>query len=130
MIRSALLLATVAVTAAAPQPSDPQNHAVIDVPRGGRQQQVIVQSREFPSGAASDWHVHPGTEVGYVTAGSLEIRTAREVWTINAGDSFTVPRGMAHYGINTGTETVRLVITLIIDKGLPVRTAVPAPAGR
>ena len=78
---------------------------------------VIVQSRDFAGGAESGWHVHPGTEVAYVTAGRLELRVKGKVTVLEPGDSFTMPRGVPHNGINPGSETAKAVITLVVDKG-------------
>ncbi|MDT9012647.1 MAG: hypothetical protein RL671_2189 [Pseudomonadota bacterium] len=123
-----LFLATMlaAGTASAPSASVPQTHAQIDVPRA-RAQQVIVQSREFPAGGESGWHIHPGTEIAYITAGQLELRVKGKTTYLNPGDSFTVPRGVAHNGANHASEAAHVVITLVVDKGVPARQAVSAP---
>lgn len=122
-----LIAAALASTgAAAPPPASPQTHAVIDVPRA-RAQQVVVQNRDFAPGGESGWHVHPGTEVAYVTAGKLELRIKGKTTVLEAGDSFTVPRGVAHNGANHFAETAKIVITLVVDKGAPLRVTVPAP---
>ncbi len=125
MIRALLLVAT-ATAAAAPPASVPQIHAELDVPRN-RAQKVIVQSRDFAPGAESGWHVHPGTEVAYIAAGQLEMRVKDKVTVLNPGDSFTMPRGVAHNGVNRGPVAAKVVITLLIDKGAVPRQPVPAP---
>ena len=121
MMRALLLLA-----AAAPLASVPQTHAELDVPRG-RAQTVIVQSRDFAAGAESGWHIHPGTEVAYITSGQLEVRVKGKVTVLNAGDSVTIPRGLAHNGVNRGPQTAKVVITLVVDKGAALRRSVSAP---
>jgi quercetin dioxygenase-like cupin family protein len=125
-MRLAMVMALAAGTAAAPPAPAPQTHAQIDVPRA-RAQQVIVQSRDFPVGGESGWHVHPGTEVAYVTAGRLELRIKGKTTILEPGDSFTMPRGVPHNGVNHGTEPARVVITLVVDKGVPPRQSVAAP---
>lgn len=127
-MRLAMIMALAAGTAAtSPVPVPvPQTHAQIDVPRA-RAQQVIVQSRDFPVGGESGWHVHPGTEVAYVTAGRLELRIKGKSTVLEPGDSFTMPRGLAHNGVNHGAEPARVVITLVVDKGVPPRQSVTAP---
>lgn len=125
-MRLAMIMALAAGAAAAPPAAAPQTHAQIDVPRA-RAQQVIVQSREFPVGGESGWHVHPGTEVAYVTAGQLELRIKGKTTVLEPGDSFTMPRGVAHNGANHGAEAARVVITLVVDKGVPPRQSVAAP---
>jgi quercetin dioxygenase-like cupin family protein len=115
-----------ASAAAAPGPA-PVTHAALDVPQDKGAQQVIVQSRDFPAGASSGWHIHPGTEIAVVVSGEMEMVTAGGVRRFKPGESFTMPRGLAHNGINPGGETARVVITLVVDKGAPPRQSVPAP---
>ena len=98
----------------------------LDVPRG-RAQTVIVQSRDFAAGAESGWHIHPGTEVAYITSGQLEVRVKGKVTVLNAGDSVTIPRGLAHNGVNRGPQTAKVVITLVVEKGAALRRSVSAP---
>jgi quercetin dioxygenase-like cupin family protein len=126
MIRIALALLAAAATAAPPAAA-PVTHALIDVPADRGAQQVTVQTREFAPGAASGWHVHPGTEIAYVERGTLELQTAEGRLVLEAGESFTMPRGVAHNGVNPGTVPAVVVITLVLDKGAPPREAVAAP---
>ncbi len=121
-----LLMAAAASAAAAPPASVPQTHAEIEVPHG-KAQRVIVQSRDFAAGAESGWHVHPGTEVAYIASGQLEMRVKGKVTVLNAGDSVTIPRGLAHNGINRGAQPAKVVITLLVDKGAAPRQSVAAP---
>jgi quercetin dioxygenase-like cupin family protein len=125
-MRSLILLALAATSAAAPPAATVTTHAQLDVPRK-KVQQVIVQSRDFAPGAESGWHIHPGTEVAYVVSGRLELQVKGKVTVIEAGDSFTMPRGVAHNGVNRGGEVARAVITLVIDRGAQPRQPVPAP---
>lgn len=125
-MRLILILAATATAASAPPSAAPVTHAQIDVPRN-RPQQVIVQSRDFAPGSESGWHVHPGTEVAYVTAGQLELRVQGKTTVLGAGDSFTMPRGVAHNGANPGGATARVVITLVVDKGAAPRQPVTPP---
>lgn len=111
------------LTAAAP----PTTLQVLDVPQDKGPQQVIVQTREFAPGAQSGWHVHPGVEMATVVSGEMEMVTAGGVRRLGPGDSFQMPRGQAHNGVNPGTVPARVVIALVLDKGAEPRQAVPAP---
>ncbi len=122
-------LIVLAASAAAPTPA-PVTHATLDVPQDHGAQVVIVQSRDFPAGAEAGWHVHPGTETAVVISGEMEMITAGGVRRYGPGESFTMPRGAAHNGVNAGKETARVAITLVVDKGVPPRQPVPAPGGR
>jgi quercetin dioxygenase-like cupin family protein len=121
-----LFMAAAASVAAAPPASVPQTHAELDVPRG-KTQRVIVQSRDFAAGTESGWHIHPGIEVAYVVSGQLEVRVKGKVTMLEPGDSFTMPRGVAHNGVNRGKQTAKVVITLLVDKGAAPRQSVTAP---
>lgn len=125
-MRALLVLAAAASIAAAPPAVPMQTHAEIDVPRA-KPQRVIVQTRDFAPGSESGWHFHPGTEVAYVASGQLEVHTKGKVSVLKAGDSFTMPRGLAHNGVNKGAEPARVVITLVVDKGAALRQPVKAP---
>ena len=125
-MRLMLFAAAATATASAPPSAAPVTHAQIDVPRT-RPQQVIVQSRDFAPGSESGWHVHPGTEVAYVTAGQLELQVQGKTTVLGPGDSFTMPRGVPHNGVNRSAGTARAVITLVVDKGAQPRQPVPAP---
>ena len=100
---------------------------MLDVPQDKGAQQVIVQAREFAPGESSGWHVHPGVEIATVVSGEVDLVTAGGVRRLGTGDSFQMPRGQAHNGVNPGTVPARIVITLVVDKGAPVRQSVPAP---
>ena len=125
-MRILILTALATATSAAPPVASVQTHAQLQVPRT-KPQVVIVQSRDFAPGSESGWHIHPGTEVAYVIAGRLELRVKGKVEVLEAGDSFTMPRGVPHNGINPGTETAKAVITLVVDKGAQPRQPVAEP---
>ncbi len=125
-MRLILPLAALAMMAAAAPSAGPQTHARLDVPRA-KPQQVIVQSRDFAPGSESGWHVHPGTEVAYIASGRLELHVEGKVTVLEPGDSFTMPRGVPHNGVNAGAQPARAVVTLVVDKGAQPRQPVAAP---
>jgi mannose-6-phosphate isomerase-like protein (cupin superfamily) len=45
--------------------------------------------------------------------------------TYQAGEAFYVDAGKIHYGINSGNVPVKLIATLIVEKGKPPSTPVP-----
>ena len=100
-----------------------------DVPQDKGPQQVNTLVREFPVGGSSGWHVHPGVEIAYLVTGEMTLEQAGlPTRMLHPGDSFLVPRGLAHNGANVGKVPARLVITYVYDKDAPLRTPVPAPA--
>ncbi len=83
---------------------------------------VAVQARaEFEPGVAAGKHTHPGEELGYVLEGQLELRIDGQApKIIKAGETFFVPEGLAHDGINTGSVKAKVLATYVVDKGKPV----------
>ena len=137
MIRklTASLIVLAALSGAAPRGATPAPLPTgvpiitYDVPQDKGAQEVQVLKREFPVGSPSGWHVHPGVETAYLLDGVMSFEMAGQPKAImRAGDSFTVPRGVAHNGVNVGRFPARMVIVYVVDKGAPVRTAVPPPA--
>lgn len=126
-MRLFVMLAAAAATTAAPS-AGPVTLAEVDVPRNHGPQQVVVQTREFAGHAASGWHRHPGIEIATVTDGEIALHTATGVLRLQQGESFTAPRGAAHNGGNPAGTAAALVITLVVDKGKPLREPVPAPS--
>ena len=141
MRKTAMMLAAALVLAGAthPSPSPPAPLppplppqlpiATFDVPQDKGQQQVQVVMREFPVGSSSGWHMHPGVETAYLLSGVMSLEMAGQPRLIlHPGDTFTVPRGVAHNGANLGKVPARLMIAYVVDKGAPVRSSVIPPA--
>ena len=84
----------------------------------------MVQVRtEIPVGVASGWHTHPGEEVGYIIAGTvqMEIRD-RPTLTLNAGDGFLIPPRVPHNALDLGPDTGMMLSTYIVEIGQPIST--------
>jgi quercetin dioxygenase-like cupin family protein len=89
----------------------------------------IVQVRtEIPAGVESGWHTHPGEEVGYIVAGTVEMRIAgRETLKLEAGTGFLIPPGVPHNALDLGPDTGQMLSTYIVAPGEPLATFVDAP---
>lgn len=87
---------------------------------------VAVQARaEFDPGVAAGRHTHPGEELGYVLEGQLELRIdGQPPRIVKAGETFFVPEGIVHDGVNTGTGKAKVLATYVVEKGKPVATPV------
>jgi quercetin dioxygenase-like cupin family protein len=80
--------------------------------------QVLV---EFAPGASFPAHSHPGEELVFVTAGSLEYAVAgKPPVTLESGDVLFIPAGAIHAVRNVGTGTGAELATYIVDKGKPL----------
>jgi len=82
----------------------------------------IVQVRtEIPAGVASGWHMHPGEEVGYILAGTVEMMIqGRPTLTLRTGDPFLIPPRTPHNALDLGPETGQMLSTYIVEVGQPL----------
>jgi quercetin dioxygenase-like cupin family protein len=98
-----------ATTTAAGQP--------IILPRSNAE--VVVWMYDIPAGARLPVHKHPFPRYAYVLAGTLRVATADEgrTWDYKAGDVIVEMIDAWHYGMNTGTEPVRLLVIDQIEAG-------------
>src|SRR5689334_6175724 len=82
---------------------------------GGRIVQVLT---EIPVGVASGWHMHPGEEVGYILAGTVEMQIeGRPTLTLHTGDPFLIPPRTPHNALDLGPETGQMLSTYIVEVG-------------
>jgi quercetin dioxygenase-like cupin family protein len=85
--------------------------------------EIVQVLTEIPVGVESGWHVHPGEEVGYIMAGTVEmqIRDA-ETLTLHAGDGFLIAPRTPHNARDLGPGTGRMLSTYIVEIGQPLAT--------
>jgi quercetin dioxygenase-like cupin family protein len=127
VLASAAVLATNLLTlpAAAAQPAgvtrtDLQRH---DLSAPGRE---AVQVRVgLAPGVAFGRHTHPGEEIIYVLAGSIEYDVdGKPPVTLKAGDVLFIPAGTVHAAKNVGTVPASELATYIVEKDKPLLTLV------
>ena len=101
--------------------TDLQTH---DLSIPGRE--VVQQMVELQPGTVVGKHTHPGEEVSVVLEGELRLDvTGKPAVTIKAGEAFTVPSGIVHNATSAGRVPAKLLVTYIVEKGKPLRTAAP-----
>ena len=85
---------------------------------------IIVQIRtEIPAGVASGWHTHPGEEVGYIVAGTVQMEIAGgTTLVLHPGDGFLIPPGIPHNALDLGPETGQMLSTYLVESGEPIAT--------
>ncbi len=89
-------------------------------------QETLFGTVEIVPGSGNAMHTHNGSEIGYVLQGRIRLEVqGQPPRELGAGDSFMVPRGVAHRSVLVGTDTVKLLNTWTVDKGKPL--LVPAP---
>jgi quercetin dioxygenase-like cupin family protein len=83
-----------------------------------------VQVRvDIDPGVAFPKHTHPGEEIIYVLAGSLEYEIeGKPPVTLKAGDVLFIPAGTIHAAKNVGNETASELATYVVEKGKPLLT--------
>jgi quercetin dioxygenase-like cupin family protein len=88
---------------------------------------VVVQAiAEFGPNVAAGRHTHPGEEIGYVIEGQLELKIDGQApKVISAGQTFFVPAGLVHDGLNVNSGNTKVLATYVVEKGKPVATPTP-----
>ncbi len=90
--------------------------------------EIIQILTEIPAVVESGWHIHPGEEVGYIVAGTVEMRIAgRRTLTLHAGDGFLIPPRTPHNALDVGPETGRMLSTYVVEIGQPLAQFVDGP---
>ena len=83
----------------------------------------------IPCGAESGWHIHPGEEVGYILAGTVQMMIQDQPTLIlQAGDPFLMPPRTPHNALDVGPGTGQMLSTYIVEVGQPLAEFVDGPA--
>jgi quercetin dioxygenase-like cupin family protein len=85
--------------------------------------EIVQVLTEIPAGVESGWHIHPGEEVGYILAGTVQMMIeGQPALTLNAGDPFLIPPRTPHNALDVGPETGQMLSTYIVEAGQPLAT--------
>jgi quercetin dioxygenase-like cupin family protein len=83
--------------------------------------EIVQVLTEIPAGVESGWHLHPGEEVGYILAGTVEMQIrGQPTLTLRAGDPFLMPPRTPHNALDVGPETGQMLSTYIVEVGQPL----------
>jgi quercetin dioxygenase-like cupin family protein len=75
----------------------------------------------IPAGGREGKHTHPGSAVVYVQQGALTLSMEGVAEkTYQVGESFFIPTGKIHEGINNGSGTVKAIASFVVEKGKPL----------
>ncbi len=103
----------------------------IEVTPSAVAQEVQLVEHDFGRGESSGWHIHHGVELAYVLKGEIRLSVAGKAPVVlHAGDSFEVARDTPHEATNIGSGQAALIISYLIDKGVPGKIPVATPAGQ
>ena len=59
--------------------------------------EIVQVLTEIPAGVESGWHQHPGEEVGYILAGTVEMKIkGQPTLILHKGDPFLMPPRTPH----------------------------------
>lgn len=85
--------------------------------------EIVQVLTEIPVGVESGWHMHPGEEVGYILAGTVEMSIeGMPTLTLNAGDPFLMPPRTPHNALDVGPGTGMMLSTYIVEPDEPLAT--------
>jgi quercetin dioxygenase-like cupin family protein len=87
--------------------------------------EAVQATIDFEKGSAFGKHTHPGEEVIYVLAGTLqyEVKGQKPV-VLKAGQVLFIPAGTVHSAKNVGNGKAVELATYIVEKGKPILTLV------
>ncbi len=87
--------------------------------------EIVQVLTEIPVGVESGWHTHPGEEVGYIVAGTVEMQVdGGATRTLHAGDGFLIRPGQPHNARDLGPGTGQMLSTYVVEVGRPLVTLV------
>ena len=88
--------------------------------------EIVQVLTEIPAGVESGWHIHPGEEVGYILAGTVQMMIkGQPTLTLHAGDPFLMPPRTPHNALDLGPDTGMMLSTYIVEIGQPLATLLP-----
>ena len=100
-----------------------------DVDMKGAPQLVLFLERDMARGQTTGLHIHHGVEMNVVLKGTVRLVVQGQAPRIlHRGDSAQIPREVPHEATNIGRDTVRLIITYVVDKDRPLKEPWPPAA--
>jgi quercetin dioxygenase-like cupin family protein len=94
----------------------------IDFPAG---YSTVTAIAEVPAGSAAGRHSHPGSEIGYVLEGEVELLVeGKPPLKLKAGESYQIPEGVVH-DAKAGDKPFKVLGVYVVKAGEPL--AKPAP---
>src|SRR4051812_2533109 len=83
--------------------------------------EIVQVLTEIPVGVESGWHTHPGEEVGYIAAGTVEMLVeGQPPRTLHAGEGFLIPPGVPLNARDLGPGTGQMLSTYLVEVGQPL----------
>jgi quercetin dioxygenase-like cupin family protein len=120
---SMLIIGAAAMVQAQTAPARPMGTTRTDLQRhdlNDRGREVLQARVDFEAGAFFPGHTHPGEEIIYVIAGTLEYQVGGKPVRLKTGDVLFVPKGTVHSARNIGAEPAAELATYVLEKGKPL----------
>jgi quercetin dioxygenase-like cupin family protein len=104
------------------QPPAPQIKMLQDEPvSDDASKHAVTATADWPPGATTGLHTHPGDEYATVLEGAVEVTTeGKGAHIYKAGEAYHNARGVVHETRTAGEAPARTVAVFIIDKGAPL----------
>lgn len=122
-LSSLCLLAAAAVAQQAPAPAAPlfaSKPVLVSPITGDDKKEMVLMSVAIQPTGMVPMHTHPGDCVGTVVEGTVELLVeGQPPRRVVAGETYANLRGTAHGFRNVGDMPVRLLNSLVVDKGSP-----------
>jgi quercetin dioxygenase-like cupin family protein len=76
---------------------------------------------QLPVGAREGRHQHPGTLIATVAEGTMTLEVeGKGVMTYKVGETFSVPPGTVHEGMNKSAAPITLIASFVFPKDKPM----------
>jgi quercetin dioxygenase-like cupin family protein len=91
-----------------------------DLPMPGGFASALVRV-QLPVGAREGKHQHPGTLIATVAEGTMTLEVeGKGVLTFKTGETFNVPPGTVHEGMNKSGAPITLIASFVFPKDKPM----------
>jgi len=91
-----------------------------DLPMPGGFASALVRV-QLPVGAREGRHQHPGTLIATVAEGTMTLEVeGKGVLTFKTGETFNVPPGTVHEGMNKSGAPITLIASFVFPKDKPM----------
>jgi quercetin dioxygenase-like cupin family protein len=75
---------------------------------------------QLPVGSREGRHHHPGTLIAVVAEGTMTLEVEGKMNTYKTGETFAVPPGTRHEGMNKSSAPITLIASFVFPKDQPM----------
>lgn len=127
LISAAALTLVAGIAVAAEGPVGARRTELQQSPIPGTKFVAFIMKADFDKGGTTNWHTHPGEELGVALSGQLTVQVkGKPDQIIKPGESFRVTANTPHNG-TAGSEGYAGTHTYIVESDKPFATSVAKP---